>query len=278
MTEARTTVVIATRDRAPELARTLAELHVLRPRPPVLVLDNASRDDTAARAAEFPGVRVVRLRRNLGATARNLGVALAETPYVAFSDDDSWWAPDALPLAEKLLDEHPRAGLLAAQTLVGPEHRPDEITEALESSPLGRSADLPGPSVLGFLACSAVVRVHAFRAAGGFSPVLHFGAEERLLSYDLAAAGWGLCYVAALKAHHHPSTLRAPGKRSVLEARNNALITWMRRPWPAGFRAAAGLLTEPRALAGALWRLPKALARRRKLPSEVERQIGMLER
>src|SRR5690606_8110844 len=89
---ARTTVVIATRNRAPELARTLAELRALRPRPDIVVLDNASEDDTTAVAGAFAGVTVVRLPRNLGAAARNLGVELARTPYIAFSDDDSWWA------------------------------------------------------------------------------------------------------------------------------------------------------------------------------------------
>lgn len=33
--------------------------------------------------------------------------------------------------------------------------------------------------------------------------------EETLLAYDLAAAGWQLCYVADVVAHHHPSPIRA---------------------------------------------------------------------
>ncbi|MDO0931403.1 hypothetical protein QQY66_06815 [Streptomyces sp. DG2A-72] len=34
----------------------------------------------------------------------------ADTPYVAFSDDDSWWTPGALRQAADLLDVHPRLG------------------------------------------------------------------------------------------------------------------------------------------------------------------------
>src|SRR5215217_8224496 len=126
---AKTTVVIATRNRAEELARTLAQLRKLRPAPPVIVLDNASADDTAAFAGAIPGVHLVRLPVNLGAAARNLGVALAKTPYVAFSDDDSWWAPDALPAAEQVFGRHPALGLLAGRTLVGPEARDDPVNE-----------------------------------------------------------------------------------------------------------------------------------------------------
>ncbi|WP_159928966.1 MULTISPECIES: glycosyltransferase family 2 protein [Nocardia] len=282
---AKTTVVIATRNRASELARTLTELCALRPRPPIVVLDNASVDDTAGEAEAFPDVKVLRLNRNLAAAARNLGVALARTPYVAFSDDDSWWAADALPEAERVLDACPRLGLVAGRTLVGADERDDPVNELMATSPLGHHPELPGPSVLGFLACAAIVRREAYLQAAGFSPLLHFGAEERLLSLDLAACGWDLCYVAQVRAHHHPSSRRPPDAwRRRAEQRNNALIAWMRRPLRRCAAESAVLLRraarDPGALlavAGVLGRLPWALAQRRRLPPEVERQARILE-
>ncbi|PRX48606.1 GT2 family glycosyltransferase [Prauserella shujinwangii] len=280
MTGPRTTVVIATRDRAGELARSLGMLSALRPRPPIVVVDNASTDDTGARALrEFPHARLIRLPRNAGAAARNVGVRAADTPFVAFSDDDSWWAADALPRAEVLFDAYPRLGLLAARTLVGPGEKPDPVCAEMAASPLGKPADLPGPLVLGFLACSAIVRRAAFLDAGGFSPVLHFAAEEKLLSYDLAARGWALCYADEIVAHHHPSSTRPPSAwRHRLERRNNALITWMRRPPAECVRAARPLVRDPRAAASALRRLPRALAARDPLPGAVETQVRELER
>ncbi|MEU2040323.1 glycosyltransferase family 2 protein [Nocardia niwae] len=282
---AKTTVVIATRDRAPELVRTLTELHTLRPCPAIVVLDNASADDTVVRARSFPGVRVIRLSRNLGAAARNLGVALARTPYIAFSDDDSWWAGDALREAERVLDTCPRVGLLAGRTLVGADHRDDPVNELMAASPLGHPPGLPGPLVLGFLACAAIVRKEAYLQAAGFSQLLHFGAEERLLSLDMAACGWDLCYVAAVRAHHHPSAHRPPHVwRRRAEQRNNALIVWMRRPLRRCAAELADLaghaVRDPGtllAVAGLLRRLPEALAQRRRLPPEIERRARMLE-
>ncbi|MEU2030686.1 glycosyltransferase family 2 protein [Nocardia amamiensis] len=284
-TLAKTTVVIATRNRASELARTLTELRALRPRPAIVVLDNASVDDTAVAAEKFPDVRVVRLSRNLGAAARNLGVAIARTPYVAFSDDDSWWAGDALPEAERVLDAYPQLGLVAGRTLVGADHRDDPVNELMATSPLGHHPDLPGPSVLGFLACAAIVRREAYLQAAGFSPLLHFGAEERLLSLDLAACGWHLCYVADVRAHHHPSKRRPPQAwRRRVEQRNNALIAWMRRPLRRCAAESAGLLCRAvrdpgtlLAIAGIMRRLPRALAQRRRLPPEIERRARTLE-
>lgn len=282
---AKTTVVIATRNRAAELSRTLTELRALRPAPAIVVLDNASVDETACTAEAFPGVRVVRLPRNLGAAARNLGVALARTPYVAFSDDDSWWAEDALGEAERVLDAHPRLGLVAGRTLVGADHRDDPVNELMATSPLGHPPGLPGPLVLGFLACAAIVRKEAYLQASGFSPLLHFGAEERLLSLDMAACGWDLCYVARVRAHHHPSARRPPQAwRRRAEQRNNALIAWMRRPLRRCAAESASLLCRAvrdpgtlLAFAGIVRRLPRALAQRRRLPPEIERRARTLE-
>lgn len=277
---ARTTVVIATCNRAGELANTLSQLSSLDPRPPVIVLDNASGDDTPDVAARFPGVRLIRLPHNLGAAARTLGVLVAETPYVAFSDDDSWWAPGALPEAERIFDEHPRTGLLAARTLVGPECRDDPVTPEMERSPLGRPDGAPGPLVLGFLACSAIVRRTAYLQVGGFSALLHFGAEEQLLAYDLAARGWDVCYVGHVRAHHHPSRSRPPSSwRRRAELRNRLLIAVLRRPPRVCRREVARtLVAAPSAVLGAVARLPRALGSRRVLPAHVEHQARTLER
>jgi GT2 family glycosyltransferase len=285
MRAARTTVVIATRNRARELARTLTELRALKPRPAIIVLDNASTDDTVKTVAGFGSVRLIALPVNLGAIARNLGVAVARTPYVAFSDDDSWWAGDALPEGERVLDAHPRVGLVAGRTLVGPSGQDDPVNVLMSESPLGHGDGLPGPSVLGFLACAAIVRRQAFLQAAGFTPLLHFGAEEKLLSLDLMTLGWELCYVDKVRAHHHPSTVRPPAAwRRRAEQRNNLLIAWMRRPLRRCAVDTVRLLSRsPRdpailvAIGGALKRLPCALRQRRVLPAEVERRVRVLE-
>ncbi|TYK53186.1 glycosyltransferase family 2 protein [Actinomadura decatromicini] len=262
------TIVVATRDRAPELRRSLRH-HTA----PVIVADNASADGTADVAAES-GATVLRLPGNLGAAARNVAVRRAATRYVAFADDDSWWAPGSLDRAAAILDAHPRTALLAARVLVGAEERLDPVSGEMARSPLGRPDGLPGPAVLGFLACSVVVRRDAFLDAGGFSDVLHFGGEEELLALDLAAAGWGLAYAAELVVHHHPATTgRDPVARRRRQVRNRLLTAWLRRPLPAVARAAAAALgsRDGRAgLAAAVRVLPALALARRPVPPAVE--------
>jgi GT2 family glycosyltransferase len=237
----RVAVVIATRNRGPELLGTLTRLLALDERPRVVVVDNGSTDGTAQLIRDRqPGVQVVGLRRNRGAAARTIGARLVDTPYVAFSDDDSWWAPGALGRAVELLDRHPRLAVLAARVLVGPDQRVDPVCREMADSPLPPADDLPGPPVLGFIACGAVVRRDAFLEVGGFDARLGVGGEEELLSLDLATRGWGLAYVADVVAHHHPSPVRDPSGRRRRQVRNALWSAWLRRPVGSAARRPSG--------------------------------------
>jgi GT2 family glycosyltransferase len=267
---AQVTCVIASRNRREDLLASLP-----RHEAPVVLVDNASTDDTvAAVRAAHPEVTVVPLPGNVGAVARTIGIEYARTPYVAFTDDDSWWAPGDLARAVAVMEAHPRLGLLAARILVGPEDRLDPVCTEMATSPLPREPDLPGPSLLGFVACAALVRVEAFRVVGGFDEVVRFPGEEERVALDLAAAGWGLAYVDEVTVHHHPSTHREPNTtRQTGIWRSRVLTALMRYPLPA---VAGQLLRAARAgrpglsgLAGALPRVPAALRARRVLPTTV---------
>jgi len=93
-------VVIATKDRAAFLERSLASLAAQRNAPAfeVIVADNGSSDDTAGvveRAQASGALAVARVfvpRPNRGA-ARNAGIARARGALVAFVDDDVWLPP-----------------------------------------------------------------------------------------------------------------------------------------------------------------------------------------
>src|SRR5439155_781961 len=127
-------------------ARTAALLATLPERPAVIVVDNGSTDRTPDRVrSAAPSATVLEAGRNLGGAARNAGVAHASTPYVAFSDDDSWWAPGSLTKATALLDDHPSVGLICARVLIGPEERLDPICRLMAASPLPRPSSMPGP-------------------------------------------------------------------------------------------------------------------------------------
>jgi GT2 family glycosyltransferase len=280
------TVVIATRDRRDSLLRSLGRLAALPERPPLVVVDNASADGTpAAVRRRFPQVELVELPANRGATARNVGVARSATRHVAFADDDSWWTPGSLTRAVAALDRHPRLAVVVARVELEPDGTVDAVSRKLALGRLGREPGLPGPRVLSFPACAAVVRREAFAQVGGFSPLLFFGGEEQLLATDLAAAGWQLVYVDAVVVRHAPANPQLTPARWALQERNDVLVRWLRRPWPAALgatlRLARQALTDPAAagaVAGLLWRLPAALRDRRPVPAALEQQLRQAER
>lgn len=281
--------VIASQNRAAELTTVVARLLDTTPCP-IVVVDNASEDDTApvmSCMARRSGNRlqVITLDSNLGAVGRNVGVAACRTPYVAFCDDDSWWTPEAPVIAAELFDRHPSLGLLAARTIVWPQRREDAFTSLLSDSPLGRRPDLPGPSILGFMSCAAMVRRRAFRQAGGFSEILHFRGEEQLLALDMAALGWDLCFCPRLVAIHQPSSVRATtAAQDARVLRNDVLTTWLRRPVRRCVGASGRLIRaalrdreHARGAAEAFARLPAVIAQRRPLPPQVEEAVMVLE-
>jgi GT2 family glycosyltransferase len=279
-------VVIASRHRRTSLLRSLARLDVAGG-PPVTVVDNGSTDGTpeAVRAAH-PTVTVLELGSNHGAVARNVGVTAAGTPYVAFSDDDSWWGEGALERAADLLDWHQDVSVVVGRVRLAADGRDDAVSQKMARAPIGQRAGAPGPDVLGFPACAAVVRRDAFLAVGGFSPLLFFGGEEQLLALDLAAAGWQQVYVEDVVAWHDPAgpPTVAPG-RWALQTRNDLLVDWLRRPLhtvAAGTtRLAVRTLTDPwarTALAGLVRRLPAALRARRPVPRQVEERFSTAHR
>lgn len=65
----------------------------------VIVVDDASKDDTRARISAMPDPRIRYLRHDTnkgGAAARNTGIHAARAEYVAFLDSDDQWAADKL--------------------------------------------------------------------------------------------------------------------------------------------------------------------------------------
>ncbi|MDB5840133.1 MAG: hypothetical protein JWQ23_2085 [Herminiimonas sp.] len=272
----RLSVVILTHNRALELRRTLENMLALPCRPALVVVDNASTDTTAdLLRRDFPRVRLIAMPCNGGAAARNVAVQGVPTPYVAFCDDDSWWADGSLEQAVGLLDSHPRVAAVCARILLGPEEIEDPVCARMASSPLP-SAHLPGPALLGFIACAVVFRRQAFLDAGGYDPKFFVGGEEELLTLDLVANGWSIVYAAHMTVHHYPSPRRDSAARQKIVIRNALWVAWLRMPWGAAMKATWRICRpHPRKVwQAALWRamheLPWVWRKRKVSPVEVQ--------
>jgi hypothetical protein len=112
-------VIITTHNRPHLLPRAVASAFGAGTDPEVVVVDDASTDETAQVCRGLAGIRYVRLEENQGvAGARNVGILNSGGEYLCFLDDDDVRLEHSLDLQLAALDSAPDAGLIYAQALI----------------------------------------------------------------------------------------------------------------------------------------------------------------
>ncbi|MGW6567315.1 glycosyltransferase [Streptomyces sp. NPDC054975] len=268
----RACVVVATRERADQLARALDSLlDQDHPDYDVLVVDNAprTRDTEELVTGKYGGrVRYVREDTPGLAVAHNTGLAHARAGVVAFTDDDVVADPHWLTALTAPFAADPRLGCVTGLILPAWLRTPAQIL--LEShggfakgfaprlyDPMRPPADEPlFPFTAGSFGSGAnmAFRTWALKAAGGFDPATGTGTAARggddLYAFvAVLSAGFRLRYTAdALVWHHHRETWQ--------DLRNQAF------GYGAGLTAylTATLVRRPALLPALLARLPRGLA------------------
>lgn len=106
-------IIIATHNRPQLLQRAINSAFKASMDVEVIVVDDASNDETAEVCRAVKGIKYIRIERNQKtAGARNLGILASTAPYIAFLDDDDWRLPNSLDWQVSLLDENPEYGLI----------------------------------------------------------------------------------------------------------------------------------------------------------------------
>src|SRR5258708_760698 len=77
----------------------------------IIVVDDASTDETASVCRELSDIKYIRLERNQGvAGARNVGILASSSEFIAFLDDDDLRLPGSLDLQTAALAAAPEPG------------------------------------------------------------------------------------------------------------------------------------------------------------------------
>src|SRR4051794_38261991 len=186
-------IVVPTRNRAPRLAALLASL-AEQDGPPfeVIVVDNASEDDTLAAVAEADAavdahVREIHLPKPLGpAVARNRGWRSARGELVVFTDDDVVAQPGWLAAIAAAHERDP-AALIQGRT----EPDPRELHK-LAAFSRSQAATGPGPW---FQTCNIAYPRALLEQLGGFDETFWEAAgEDTDLGWRAIKAGTRLIY------------------------------------------------------------------------------------
>ena len=250
----RLVAIVVAHDSAEVLPACLAALagqHV-----PAIVVDNASRDASAA-VAEEAGAQVIRNARNEGyGRANNRGVRAAVTAeHILIVNPDVILRPGAVDALLAATRAWPDAGLLAPR-LVEPDGRFFFQTRSLLApyltNPGGRRALPQGDACAPFLsgACLLMPR-RLFLDLGGFDERIFLFYEDDDLCRRVAEAGRGLIHVHAAEALHGRGRSSAPERGRVFRTR------W-HQAWSRAYVSRKYGLPDP-SLGTLLTNLPKAL-------------------
>lgn len=193
-------VVVATHNRAPLLARLFAglEAQVGVSDFDVVIVDDASTDDTwpvlnALADHSTLDLTCERLPRNAGpATARNLGWQATTAPVVAFTDDDCVPTPGWLASLVKSASE---ADVVQGRTLPDPSQQQN-------LGPFSRTLDVSHEDGY-YQTCNIAYRREVLERLGGFHEEFRFPAgEDTDLAWRAKEAGATTTFDAAAVVHH----------------------------------------------------------------------------
>jgi glycosyltransferase involved in cell wall biosynthesis len=241
-------VVMPTRNRSQALRQALASIYQQEGNFEVIVIDDASEDDTVEMVRrEFPDVHLVENSEPQGVVIRrNQGAEMATAPIMLSIDDDAEFkSPTGLRDAVAALD-HPRVGAVAfpIQNIVAGNPRPLQLMPPT-SNDIWCTAH--------FIGAGYAMWRKLFLHLGGYDTSIYYG-EEEILCRRLISAGYVVRAVSMEPIHHYPgSGLWSESDRSYLGYRNRLISTTLTTPTyalPAGWLHTAGRTLYGMAKAG----------------------------
>lgn len=222
-------VVIVAYQSAGDLPATLAAVQAqLRPGDELVVVDNASPDDSAAVArAAAPEARVISCPTNGGFGAGcHVGAAASSAPLLLFLNPDARLAPGSLEALRAAAAEYPKWGAWQALVLLPGGDRVNTSGGVMHWLGIGWSgqcdepvgAVAPAPHDVDFASGAALtIRRAAWEASGGFDPAYFMYGEDLDLSLRLRLEGWGIGVVPQARVEHAYEFVKGDYKWEFLE-------------------------------------------------------------
>ncbi len=208
-TRPRVSVVVCAYNGGRTLAQCLDSLERLDyPDYEVILVDDGSTDDTAAIAARFPDVRLVRHAKNAGLSAsRNAGLRAATGGIVAYTDADCFADPDWLSHLVHRLES------TGADAVGGPNLTPDDgrLAACINASPGQPTHVLESDQVAEHVpGCNMAFRREALDAINGFDSQFLRAGDDVDVCWRLQQAGrWITFAPGAVVWHHRRQTPRS---------------------------------------------------------------------
>jgi glycosyltransferase involved in cell wall biosynthesis len=113
-------IIIPTHNRASMLRQAIESAKRAGDNVEVIVVDDASTDETASMCRELTGIVFVRLDRNVGLSqARNVGISKSTGEFLGFLDDDDLRIPGSIDKQARLLAQNEEWSFVYGQVQIG---------------------------------------------------------------------------------------------------------------------------------------------------------------
>jgi len=248
-------VVIVTWNSAADIAACIESIN-FGPQLDIIVVDNGSSDATREKLSQYPHLKVITNRTNLGyARANNQGFRLAAGEYILLLNPDTRLEPGCLDVLSGYLDSHPDVGAVAPRLL-----NPDGSTQlSIRSFPgvgsvlselSGLSRLFPGSSLFDRwrlrrfdydqesvveqpMASCLLVRRQVLDQLGGFDESFPMFYNDVDLSYRMKQAGWKTVYLPTARVYHRLGASTSQVKTKMVWESHRALFRYLLKHDPS---------------------------------------------
>ncbi|KAF0996456.1 glycosyltransferase family 2 protein [Geobacillus sp. TFV-3] len=197
----------------------------------VIVVDNASTDGTPEMIEnEFPDVRLIRMFKNIGIEAYNIGFENAKGKYIVIIDDDSFPARHAIRRMVQVFEEDERLGVVAFD--VRNYYNYDEIKNELEHT--DETAEVKAVAsdyLMSFNGAGVGIRKDLFKKIGYYPEEFFLYNNEMDCAFKIWDAGYRIEFYSNIVSYHKYSPKnRASWRAPFYYTRNAFWLVWKHYP------------------------------------------------
>lgn len=185
----------------------LGSLHASSMPVDVVVIDNASSDNTVSRIRnEYPWVHLIANKDNLGfGKANNIGLSLALSlsyKAVFLLNQDAWIEADVIKLLHQISEANPTYGILSPKHMTGKGDKLDPgFAHYIHQSALSATDNTPIATPF-INAAIWYLPTEVVKAVGGFSPLFYHYGEDKDYVNRLHFHGYKVGYIDTIRGYH----------------------------------------------------------------------------
>jgi len=198
----------------------------------IIAVDNGSTDGTQQMVEEeFPEVRLLRMYKNLGIEAYNIGFENAKGEYIVILDDDSFPEKHAIERMVQRFEQDPQLGVVAFD--VRNYYNYDDIknVDAVDDNSNTTTVTSATNYYMSFNGAGVGVRTELFRQVGYYPEEFFLYNNELDSAFRIWDAGYSIQYFADIVGYHKYSPKNRSSWRAPFYYTRNAFwVIWKNYP------------------------------------------------